>query len=212
MRAKQTNRVINMVQLNKFDGNLLHNIIVSADTYDEATLAATTSATTQVEFEIFPASCLQLCIGSLPILKGIRAYFHLSGGLADIALIAGEGFMMNATIWNLDDSFIPADIYDNDPHFECLGGCEFIINEGDGTATLDIEVIQKVLQKSYGNDGVLLRPSLSAEVYLENNTASGINKDLFKIVLELDIDWVPISEAEWDEYLRELWLVQSFGD
>lgn len=201
-----------MVQLNKFDGNLLHNIIVTSDTYDEATLAATSDATTDVEFEIFPASCLQLCIGSLPILKAIRAHFQHQGSLSDLEVIGGEGIMMYASIWNLDSSFIPADHFDGDPHFECLGMCELTIQEGDGTATLDIERTEKILQKNFGNDGVLLRPGMSARIYLENATASGINKDLFQLVLELDIDWVPISESEWDEYLRELWLVQSFGD
>ena len=201
-----------MVQLNKFDGNLLHNIIVTSDTYDQATLATASSATTDVDFEIFPASCLQLCIGSLPILKGIRAHFQLTGALADLELIAAEGLYMRASVWNLDNSFIPEDEFDNDPHFECLGICDLKIQELDGTATLDIEETEKVLYKIFGRDGVLLRPGMSARIYLENGTASGINKDLFKLVLELDIDWVPISETEWDEYLKELWLVQSFGD
>jgi hypothetical protein len=202
-----------MVQLNKFKGNLLHNIIVTTDVLLADTLATVTTVESDFDIEIFPSSCLQLCIGALPVLKGIRAHFQVNdGALADLAVIAAEGFLLRASIWNLDASFIPAELFDGDPHFECFGMCELTIQELDGTATLDIERNEKILQKNYGIDGVLLRPGLSARIRVQNATGSGINKDLFALVLELDIDWVPISETEWDEYLRELWLVQSFGD
>jgi len=202
-----------MVQLNKFQGNLLHNIVIAIDVLQAATLATVTTVEDDFDIEIFPSSCLQLCIGALPILKGIRAHFQINeGALADLALIAAEGYLLRASLWNLDASFIPADIFDGDPHFECFGFCEYRSIEMDGTATLDMEVNEKELQKNYGIDGILLRPGISARIRVQNATGSGINKDLFSLVVELDIDWVPISESEWDEYLRELWLVQSFGD
>lgn len=199
-----------MPQLHKFDGNLLHNIR-NVQTFPENSVADGADGESTIEFTVFPSSCLQLCVGSLPVLKSVKCYIQYPS-ILDIQVPAGGYLIMQGTLWNLDGNFIPEDPDDGESDFECLGGFELNIVDLDGSASLNIPYLDRILDKKYGNNGVILRPTISALINLQNNTDSGINPDSFRVVLEMDIDWVPISDSEWDDYLRELWLIQSLGD
>lgn len=200
-----------MPELNKFKGNLLHPLGFHIS--NENSCASGSVIDDKIELEIFSANCLAACMNALPILKNIHMFFNPK--TSDILRPGDDGYLTaEARLWNLSDDGVPdiADYRDGESHFELIGAAYLNVVETVPTTDYDTEIIYKDVSKNYGMDGIVLRPNMTLQLYVSNNTGNAISAGEVSVDVELTVDWVPISESEFDEYLKELWLFQALGE
>lgn len=191
----------------KFTGHLLHTLGLYQDVIDAITGNVTTE-TQQYEFEVLNAAVLLSCKNMLPVLKSVKMWIEV---LRDegISVGANGGLIVTASLWNRDQDAIPEE---RDPgifSYELFGEATIEVWDGDSAATLSIQTKKVDLQRNYGVDGVMLRPRISMEFTIRNVSGASIAADSYRVHIEPVIDFVPVTEAEFNNYLQELFLFNA---
>lgn len=189
----------------KFQGHLLHTLCLEQDLISSIVATGNTE-TEQYEFEVLNAAVLLSCKNMLPVLKEIKAWIEPKSDLA----VGNDGELAYlATIWNRDQDAIPEAIDEGTFYYECLGSVHWGIFDNDAAATLANNISKNDIYRNFGADGVMLRPRISVYAELRNISGSSASADSATIHIELSVDFVPVSEAEFNNYLQELWLYNA---
>ena len=179
-----------------FIGELLHTEMFDT-TFPAASVVTTATETLDVEFEVFPESFMAMGMSKLPILKGYILMMDLSTGLSLVGAV-GEFLEVYLEVYNCESSEIDnSKLLDRIHGFaaETAQGKTFNQERGNG---------------NYGDDGILLRPTITVRCYLKNDTGTSIAADELEGFFNAIIDWTDVSESEFDEYLKELWFEEAF--
>lgn len=184
-----------------FEGHLLH-FYNQRLLFPTANLASGSAVAENEEVEIFPAAFMKLGQVKMPILKHVDMkivfeHHTLPPKINDDGYYNCYAYLYNADEDDIDDSNL-------------IGVAVLTIADHNSGVTWSISNTNLPLQKSFGKDGILLRPKITIRHAVGNTSGIQIALDSFRLELVMDIDWVDVSEKEFQDYLQELWFAQEF--
>jgi len=193
-----------------FKGNLLHGLKVAVNIPKVDSLTATRVIQTD-EIAIYPQGFFAMCKNKLPVLKNINMKIAVVDG-ETVQVSDDGGISIISNLFNLDEEQLPADDLDGDVYFEHICGATFSLMDGQDGASVTPVLKSESGNKKFSPDGMLLRPDIGLLTVIENVNAGTLDADSLQAIIELDIDWVDVSEKEFNEYLQELWLLGAVND
>jgi len=199
-----------MPDIKAFDGSLLHSGQIMF-TLPQADILNAGNESDTFEIELISQQCLSQCLYRLPVLKELRGHIWFTKpdewDMDDAGRIVFIG-----TLYNLNSESVPADIIESkNLNFENLGSMTYYAGDQWIGASPDtvINYAHYNIFKNYGKDGILLRPTISFGYWIHNVSSATMVLASARVILEFDIDWIQVTKAEFDDYLKELWFLQS---
>lgn len=202
-----------MVEVKRFDGSLLHPMQVRFDV-PNATVANNNDEQNSNEIEIMPSICISQCFYKLPVLKQARMYLDI---IRQEAVDCGDaGFIeVFCNLYNHGENGVPDDIMEvEEVNFDIIGGVSLSVGDvwTGGSPLTYLPFHNESFIKKYTPDGILLKPTLTVTSFLNNGSGSDVELDSINVVVELDIDWIDVTKAEFDDYVKELWYMQAITE
>lgn len=192
-----------MPNLIKFQGHLVHPFVVD-ESVPLAEIANTNDEDSSIDIVIMPEAMLFQTCGGCRVLPILKSYDFKMIPSKDLAFeIAGDGHV--GIILDLYNAKAEMQETQNQ-----LDRGYFHIKDLDDTG-IDVEVMTEKLEGNYGIDGVLLKPTISIAANIDNNSGGALPASSFNAFGYLIIDWVEVSNAEFEEYLKELFFMTAIG-
>lgn len=196
--------------MGRFTGNLLHGMFQS-QLVPDILVATGVDYDMVYPIEIFPSAFLSICKGKLPVLKAVSLQINIE--LGQTISIANNGFItVDAILFNLDENQVPTTPLDGDTYFEVVCHGDFSLWDSDNDTTIERINVWDSMIRNFGENGVILRPEMAVYVMLKNSAGDNISANSIRVTVELDVDWVDVTDAEFTEYTKELWLLGAVID
>jgi len=201
-----------MVNIKNFNGDLLVPLTFRIQLPQDETVATTAKQTEEIDIELFPAELLAIFKNKLPVLKNINMY-HEYPSVSDMMIAVADGYLeVMSYLFNAKSENVPqeTDLTDGIPQYNCLGGCQsYAWTSSNHSSDVETGFSRHDMDKDFGQDGILMNPTLCAKTRIDNTTGSTIALNSFVLVIEMALVFQGVTQAEFDEYLREQYFIQA---